>query len=102
MNNPYHTHTTELDITCAGQTKTHELRVMYTYMPALLPAQVIAGLPIESVLGAQVEIHDIKVIVDFGGEGTKTEYQIPMECKCLSPEHIEAIEREILEGLEYE
>ena len=99
------THTTELDITCAGQTKTHELRVMYTYEPAM-PARhrnisvPLAELAIDPPVPAQVEIHDIKVIVDFGGGETKTEYQIPMECKCLSPEHIEAIEREILDSHE--
>ena len=106
MTNPIHTHTTELDITCAGQTKTHELRVMYTYTAAKPPIGLVwgadyeMGIPFDPANAAQVEIHDIKVIVDFGGEGTKTEYQIPMECKCLSPEHIEAIEREILEGME--
>ena len=62
----------------------------------------IAGLcdEISPPVPAQVEIHDIKVIVDFGGKDTKTEYKIPMECKCLSPEHYEAVKQEILEGLE--
>lgn len=100
MTNPLHTHTTELDITVAGVTKTHELCVMYTYTPAIPAVVAIAGLPMEPVLSAQVEIQDIKVIVDFGGKDTKTEYRVPMECKCLSQEHEDAIRREILEVLE--
>lgn len=98
---PIHTKELELDITVAGVTKTHELRVMYTYTAAISASLGGLGRPgIIPEVPAQVEIHDIKVIVDFGGGDTKTEYQIPMECKCLSPEHIEAIEREILEEME--
>ncbi len=101
MTNPLHTHTTELDITVAGVTKTHELCVMYTYTPEDPGYVTKGGLQIFiAPVPAQVEIQDIKVIVDFGGKETKTEYRVPMECKCLSQEHIEAIEREILEGLE--
>ena len=105
MNNPIHTHILELDITVAGVTKTHELCVMYTYIPAMPVRRfngfaMCPGLEISPPVPAQVEIHDIKVIVDFGGKETKTEYRVPMECKCLSPEHLEGIKERILEELE--
>ena len=98
MNNPIHTTTLELDITVAGVTKTHELCVMYTYIPAYYGA--VLGGEIYPPEPAQVEIHDLKVIVNFGGKDTKTEYRVPMECKCLSPEHLEGIKERILEELE--
>lgn len=106
MNNPIRTIKLELDITVAGVTKTHELCVMYTYYAA--DPSVWRQAPYGTMeqtspyVPAQVEIHDLKVIVDFGGKETKTEYRVPMECKCLSPEHLKAIEAEILEQKEYE
>ena len=99
MNNPIHTCTKELDITFCGVTKTHDVVVTYTYTEAI-PVFCMDGLPIDTAVPAQVEIHDIKVIVNFGGNGTKTEYKVPMECKCLSPEHEEALKERILEDLE--
>ena len=99
MTNPIHTHTLELDITVAGVTKTHELCVMYTYTAAIRGG-IMGGVNLlDEPVPAQVKIHDLKVIVDFGGKETKTEYSIPMECKCLSPEHIMALEAEILEQM---
>ena len=97
MNNPIHTHTTELDIICAGQTKTHELRVTYIYYP--VDPILYRGLK------AQVEIQYIDEVVSTKDKGIKTETVAYLETEYSkliwnSPEHIEAIEREILEELE--
>jgi len=102
MNNPIHTHTLELDITIAGKTITHDVVVTYTHIPFIPAIYLGNGPPMCPETPAEVEIHDIKVIVNFGGKDTKTEYKIPMECKCLSPEHEEAIKERILEEHEYE
>ena len=63
MNNPIHTHNTELDITCAGQTKTHELRVMYTYTAGYsewTDSVTNTEMAISPPIPAIVEIHEIK------------------------------------------
>ena len=102
MNNPYHTHTTELDITCAGQTKTHELRVMYTYTAAI-PVFCMDGSPIDTAAPAQVEIHQISEVVnkkDPGYQCTSYEIKTTKYSEIAWEEHIEAIEQEILEGME--
>ena len=106
MNNPIHTHTTELDITCAGHTKTHELKVMYTYMAAIPASMGGLGRPgVNPSVPAQAKIHKIREFVINVDQGLETTfYQVKKTLASQyvwdSPEHIEAIEREILEELE--
>ena len=103
MTNPLHTHTTELDITVAGVTKTHMLVITYTISEAV-PAKVVhgsGGLEAYPAEPLSVEIHEdnIRVLVERRIKGELV-WPESMKIDCLSPIHLDAIEREILEGLE--
>jgi len=103
--NPIHTHITDLEITCADETVIHELRVMYTYTAAI-PAMLSAGMNrVNPPVPAQVEIQDIMESCTFTNPEFKTDYRLTVDSQISqyvfnSPEHIKALEAEILEELE--
>lgn len=115
LDNAIHTHTTDLEITCAGETVIHELRVMYTYTAAIsgqydvrYPSPLFLQLPeISPPVPAQVEIQDIMESRTFTNPELKTDYRLTVDSQISqyvlnSPEHIRALESEILEQKEYE
>jgi len=107
MGNPIHTHTTDLEIICAGETVVHELRVMYMYYPGSPAFQ--HRMPISGAVydvsppePAQVEIHKIMEFVIYETPDCKTALWHTQKTKYseLAWDHKEALEAEILENHE--
>ena len=107
MSNAIHYHNATVKVIAGGHIEELDLIVPYMiYEPAPAVCEMGADIVPAEPLSVEVIKDQIRIKVEYRTDGCETVYigdkpwAEPMKPACLSPEHIEAIEREILESHE--